>query len=114
VLLLRSAEIATARYREALGITTTGRLGARRTYDATELELYFALSAFTDNAGLYEQTVRVSGNALGVQAAGRALMMAADRVDQARLETQVPARVAAPWATVQDLLVALDSEYEAY
>ena len=112
VLMLRSAEIATARYREALGITTTGRLSARRAYDPAELELYFALSAFTNNAGLYEQTVRVSGNAVGVQAAGEALMVAAERVDQARFAVQVPARVVAPWDTVQDLLVALDPAYQ--
>ena len=112
VLMLRSAEIATARYREALGISTTGRLSARRTYAPAELELYFALSAFTNNAGLYEQTVRVSGNAVGVQAAGEALMMAAERVDQARFAVQVPARVVAPWDTVQDLLVALDPAYQ--
>jgi peptidoglycan hydrolase-like protein with peptidoglycan-binding domain len=110
-LLRRNAQTATARYREALQISAAGQLGTRRVYDARELELYYALSAFTDNAGLYEQTVRLSGNAVGVQAAGEALLRAADRVDEARAAVQVPSRVAAPWGTVQDLLVALDPTY---
>jgi peptidoglycan hydrolase-like protein with peptidoglycan-binding domain len=110
-LMRRSAQTATARYREALQISSTGQLRAGRTYAASELELFYALSAFTDNAGLYEQTVRASGNAVGVRAAGEALLMAAERVDHAWSAVRAPSRVAASWGTVQDLLVTLDPTY---
>jgi hypothetical protein len=110
-LMRRNAQTATARYRQALQISTTGQLGARRAYSAAELELYYAFSAFADNAELFEQVVRVPGNAAGVQAAGQALLTAAERVDQARSAVRVPTRVTSTWATVQDFLVVIDPAY---
>ena len=42
----------------------------RRAYAEGDLELWFALSAFADNASFYEQLVRVSGNVEGSALAG--------------------------------------------
>jgi hypothetical protein len=110
-LLRRNAQVLTTRYRDYIGVTQAGRLDPRRFYEKGELALYFALSAFTDNASLYEQMVRVSGNVDGVAAAGAALVEAARRVDAAMRGTQVPTRTAASWGDVQQDLTLLDSVY---
>ena len=107
----RNAQTLVGRWREYLGITTAGRLDPRRSYQNGELELYFALSGFADNASLYEQMIRLSGNTEGVSAASGALVASAQRVDQAMRGGSVPSRITTGWQAIQDQLGALDTTY---
>ncbi|HEU5050832.1 MAG TPA: hypothetical protein VFU00_10935, partial [Gemmatimonadales bacterium] len=110
-LLRRGAQALVGRYRQDLGISGAGRLNARRAYAEGELELWFALSAFTDNASLYEQLVRVSGNVEGSALAGRALISGARRVDAALDRAQPPGRIRNAWSSIRAQLAELDSTY---
>lgn len=110
-LLRRSADALTARYRTELGVNTTGRLSPRRSYTAAELELWFALTAFAVNAGLYEQIVRTSGHVEGSTLAGEALVAAARRVDAALTAAQASVRVEGAWETIRQTLETVDPEY---
>jgi peptidoglycan hydrolase-like protein with peptidoglycan-binding domain len=110
-LLRRNAQVLTTRYRDALGVSQSGRLDPRRFYASEEIELYFALSAFADNASLYEQMSMTSGNVEGLTAAGDALIDAARRVDVALRATRVAARIATSWGVIQQDLAQLDSAY---
>jgi peptidoglycan hydrolase-like protein with peptidoglycan-binding domain len=107
-LVRRNAQTVVGRWREHLGVNAAGRLDPRRSYQPRELELYFALSGFADNASLYEQMVRLSGNAEGVTAASEALVASAERVDQALRGVSAPARITSMWQAVRDELGALD------
>lgn len=99
------------RWRAALGVTTAGRMDSRRLYEEDEVELWFALSAFADAAGLYEQVVRASGNVQGLAAAGAALVESARRVDGPMSGVQVPARTRRTWESVQEEIRLLDPAY---
>jgi len=99
------------RWRTALGVTTAGRMDSRRLYDEPEVDLWFALSAFADAAGLYEQVIRASGNVQGLTAAGAALVDSARRVDTAMDRVQVPTRLQRTWDSVRQEMELLDPEY---
>jgi len=107
----RGAQALVGRYRQDLAVSTTGRLDARRTYGEGDVELWFALSAYADNASLYEQLVRVSGNAEGSQAAGRALIAAAQRVDAAMQRARASQPVQSAWMSMRRQLSELDTSY---
>ena len=107
----RNAQVMAGRLRDALGIAATGRLDPRRVYGDGDLELWFALSAFADNAGLYEQVVRSSGHVQGVGEAGTALVEAAERVDLALAALRAPAWLTRAWANVQADLRLIDPGY---
>lgn len=109
----RDAQRLLAHWGEHLNLASNGRLAPWRSYRPEELELYFALSAFADNAGQYEQIVRVSGNADGVAAAGGALVEAARRVDAALTGVTAPRDVQIGWRGVQNTLVAVAPDYLA-
>lgn len=109
--LRRNAQVMVGRWRDALGIAATGRLDSRRAYGAGELELWFALSAFADNAGLYEQVVRSSGHAQGVGEAGAALIEAAERVDIAMAAVRTPVSLTRAWASARNDLRLLDPNW---
>ena len=94
-----------------MSISTTGRLDARRAYAEADVELWFALSAFADNASLYEQLVRVSGNVEGATLAGKALIGAARRVDAALQRTRPSVQVQSAWSSIRAQLAELDSTY---
>ena len=100
-----------ARWQAAIGVTTAGRMDARRFYEEDEVELWFALSAFEDAAGLYEQVVRASGNVQGLVTAGAALVDSARRVDVAMQPVSVPARLARTWGLIGREIEILDPEY---
>lgn len=100
-----------ARWRTSLGVTSSGRMPGARFYDEDEVELWFALSAFADAAGLYEQVVRASGNVQGVAAAGIALVDSARRVDAVLGRVQVPARIERGWDAVRGEMGILDPTY---
>ncbi|HEU0016057.1 MAG TPA: peptidoglycan-binding domain-containing protein [Longimicrobium sp.] len=110
-LVRRAAQALVGRYRQDMAVSTTGRLDARRTYGQGELELWFALSAFADNASLYEQLVRVSGNVEGSEAAGKALVGAARRVDAALQQARASQAIQSAWSSMRAQLAELDPGY---
>ncbi|HEX6750777.1 MAG TPA: peptidoglycan-binding domain-containing protein [Longimicrobium sp.] len=110
-LLRRAAQALVGRYRQELAVGATGRLDARRSYGADEIELWFALSGFADNASLYEQLVRVSGNAEASEAAGAALVSAARRVDAAMQRSRTSQQVQGAWSSMRAPLSRLDPAY---
>lgn len=109
--LRRDAQSLAARERSDLYISTVGRLDTRRTYSENDLELWFALSAFADNASLYEQVVRSSGSTDGAMLAGRALVSAARRVDAAMQQARPSMTVRNAWSTVRSQMSSLDPSY---
>lgn len=110
-LLRRGAQTLLGRYRQDLAVSATGRLDPRRVYGAGDVELWFALSAFADNASLYEQLVRVSGNVEGSEAAGKALVGAARRVDAALQAAGPSQQVRSAWSSMRAQLAELDTAY---
>ena len=107
----RSAQALAGRFRQDIDIAASGRLNARRAYAVEELDLWFAFSAFADNASLYEQLVRVSGNIEGAAIAGKALVSAARRVDAAMQRGRASAAVQNGWMSLRAELTELDSTY---
>jgi peptidoglycan hydrolase-like protein with peptidoglycan-binding domain len=109
-LVRRNAQALVGRQRQEMAISTTGRLNARRASDG-DVELWFALSAFADNASLYEQLVRVSGNVEGAAAAGKALIAAARRVDAALQQARSSQAIQNGWSSIRAQLATLDRNY---
>jgi len=110
-ILRRSAQALVGRHRQDMAISATGRLDARRTYAEGDVELWFALSAFADNASLYEQLVRVSGNVEGAALAGKALVGAARRVDAGLQRARSSSQVQSAWSSIRAQLAELDPTY---
>ena len=110
-LVRRSAQALVGRHRQDLGISTSGRLDARRAYAEGDLDVLFALSSFADNASLYEQLVRVSGNLEGSAMAGKALITAARGVDTALQRTGTSPQVQNAWTSIRSQLAELDPTY---
>ena len=110
-LLRRDAQALVGRERQELAISTTGRFDPRRSYTGDDVELWFALSAFADNSSLYEQLVRVSGNADASASAGRALISAARRVDAAFQRARTSSQLQNAWSSVRGRLFQLDPAY---
>jgi peptidoglycan hydrolase-like protein with peptidoglycan-binding domain len=110
-LLRRGAQALVGRHRQDLTISEAGRLDARRAYAEGDLDLWFALSAFADNASLYERVVRLSGNVEGSGLAGKALIDAARRVDAALARARPETRVRNAWPSIRAQLVELDAGY---
>lgn len=109
--LRRAAQALAGRYRQDLAVSTTGQLDSRRAYDVRAMELLFALSAFADNTSLYEQLIRGSGNAAGGEAAGKALVGAARRVDAAFQSAGASQAVQSAWLSMRGQLAELDPAY---
>lgn len=107
----RSAENLAGTERQDLGITGLGALDVRRGYAEGDVDLWFALSAFADNASLYEQLVRSSSNAAGSVAAGQALIRAARRVDDALTRSRASSSVQTGWASIRQQLNSIDGSY---
>lgn len=108
-LLRRNAQNLAGRYRQDLAISATGRLDSRRVYAESDVELWFALSAFADNASLYEQLVRVSGNVDGSASAGKALVAAARRVDAAFQQARASSQIQNAWSSIRAQVRELDT-----
>jgi peptidoglycan hydrolase-like protein with peptidoglycan-binding domain len=108
--LRRDAQTLLARERAAIGINTNGRGTAGRAYSQAELEVLFSLSAFLDNAMMYEQIVRAGVNEPPAVRAGRALINAARRVDAAvAADGSVSADVRAGWSNMRQALTAFEA-----
>ena len=105
----RDAQSLVARHRSDLGASPVGRLDARRSYTQGDLELWFALSAFADNASVYEQVVRNGGNPNATVLAGRSLVAAARRVDAAIQNTRTSATMQTMWTAVRRRISVLDA-----
>ena len=96
--LRRAAQTLVARQRQSLT-------------NAANVDLYFTLSAFADNASLYEQFVQGNANRNTAMMAGSALMNAARRVDSA-IQTARPASVVrTQWNSIRQQLQTLDRNY---
>ncbi|HEX8829954.1 MAG TPA: hypothetical protein VF705_02255, partial [Longimicrobium sp.] len=109
--LRRAAQALVGRYRQEMAASTTGRFDSRRGNEQGAMELWFALSAFADNASLYEQLVRAPGNDASSEAAGRALTGAARRVDAAVQSARASQSVQSTWLSMRAQLADLDPAY---
>jgi peptidoglycan hydrolase-like protein with peptidoglycan-binding domain len=109
--LRRNAQALVGRQRQDMTISTSGRLDTRRPYADSDVELLFALSAFADNASLYEQLVRASGNVEGSASAGKALVAAARRVDAALQQARTSQQIQSTWQPIRAQLAQLDPTY---
>lgn len=107
----RDAQNLVSRYRSELAASGMGRLDPNRAYAQGDLDLWFALSAFADNASIYEQIVANGSNRDGAVLAGRALANAARRVDSAIPSARSSAQLQNAWNTVRRQLTTIDSSY---
>jgi peptidoglycan hydrolase-like protein with peptidoglycan-binding domain len=105
----RDAQALVSRYRADLGSGGLGRLDPSRAYSQGDVELWYALSAFADNASIHEQLVRNGGNRDAAVLAGRALVGAARRVDTAMQSARASTQVQNGWASVRQRLSAIDT-----
>lgn len=106
--LRRDAQSIVARHRSELNASAVGRLDASRGYTQADLELWFAFSAFADNASLYEQVIRNANNADATVLAGKALLAAARRVDAALQTARVSTTLQNAWVTTRRNLTPLE------
>lgn len=109
--LRRNSQNLVSQQRMDLSVSGTATVNARRVYTAGDLDLWFALSAFADNASLYEQLVRTGGNADAAAVAGRSVITAARRVDSAMQQARPSSSVQSGWATIRRQLSTIDASY---
>ena len=107
--LRRDALTLVTRQRAELGASAVGRLESTRGYTQGDLELWFALSAFADNASLYEQVIRNGTNPDATILAGKGLVAAMRRVDAALPTARASVTLQNAWAAVRRQLAALES-----
>ena len=105
----RDAQNLVSRFRSELTASGVGRLDPARTYVQGDLDLWLALSAFADNASIYEQIVTNGGNRDAAVLAGRALAGAARRVDAAMQNARTSAQVQNAWAAVRRQITTIDT-----
>ena len=105
----RDAQSLVARFRSELAASGVGRLDATRAYAQSDLDLWFALSAFADNASIYEQIVTNGGNRDAAVLAGRSLAGAARRVDSAMQTARTSGQLQSAWANLRRQLVTIDT-----
>jgi len=110
-LLRRGAQALVSRDRQELSVSSIGQLNTRRDYTEADIDLWFALSAFADNAVLYEQLVRSSSNTEGTALAGKALISAARRVDSAIQNARTSTQVQNAWNSLRQQLAGIDPSY---
>jgi hypothetical protein len=110
----RDAQYVLTRLRTDLGASAVGRLDQSRAYSQADLDLWFALSAFADNASIYEQIAASGGNRDAAVLAGRSLAAAARRVDTAMQNTRASAQTQNAWAAVRRQITSIDSSAQGY
>jgi peptidoglycan hydrolase-like protein with peptidoglycan-binding domain len=106
--LRRNAQTLAASQRQNLSLGTRSRYSSRS--NAADFDLWFALSAFADNASLYEQLTRAT-NSNDAYMANGALIAAARRVDTALQSARPTSSVRSSWQTIRNQLRNLDSTY---
>jgi hypothetical protein len=104
----RDATTITARERALLGIDSNGRADGLRTYAQADVDLWFALAGFAENAATYEELVRSGGSQNASVVAGRSLLAAARRVDVAMQATRVTSEVQQAWSSLRGRLTVLE------
>jgi peptidoglycan hydrolase-like protein with peptidoglycan-binding domain len=105
----RDAQYLVTRLRNELAASSVGRLNPSRAYAQGDLELWFALSAFADNATIYEQIVTNGGNRDAAVLAGRALANTARRVDAAMPNARASSQLQNAWAAVRRQITTIDT-----
>jgi peptidoglycan hydrolase-like protein with peptidoglycan-binding domain len=105
----RDAQYLVTRLRTDLAVSSAGLLDPARTYTQSDLDLWFALSAFADNASIYEQLVRNGGNRDAAVVAGPALAAAARRVDAAMQNARPSATLQNGWGAVRRQITSIDT-----
>jgi hypothetical protein len=105
----RDAQNLVSRFRSELAASGVGRLNNTRAYTQADLELWFALSAFADNASLYEQIVNTGGNQNAAVLAGRALASAARRVDSAMPSSRASSQTQSAWSNIRRQISTIDT-----
>jgi hypothetical protein len=105
----RDAQSLVSRVRNELATSGVGQLSPARAYAQADLDLWFALSAFADNASIYEQIVTNGGNRDAAVMAGRALAGAARRVDGAMQNARTSAQLQNSWAAVRRQISTIDT-----
>jgi hypothetical protein len=105
----RDAQNLVSRYRSELAASSVGRLNNSRAYTQADLELWFALSAFADNASLYEQIVNTGGNPNAAVMAGRAFASAARRVDSAMPSSRASSQTQSAWSNIRRQISTIDT-----
>jgi peptidoglycan hydrolase-like protein with peptidoglycan-binding domain len=111
--LRRDAQLIVGRQRQDLSVSGVAQVNAGRAYASGDVDLWFALSAFADNASLYEQLVRGSGNVDASALAGRALINAAHRVDTAMQQARPSSSVLNAWSAIRRQLSSIDQAYSS-
>ena len=109
--LRRNAQALVGRQRQELAVSSIGRVNASRAYAEGDIDLWFALSAFADNASLYEQIVMSGQNSDAAVLAGKALVDAARRVDTAFQQARTSAVLRNSWAIIRSQISGLDATY---
>jgi peptidoglycan hydrolase-like protein with peptidoglycan-binding domain len=109
--LRRDAQSIVTRERNDLSATSLGRLGTTRAYTQADIDLWFALSAFADNASIYEQIVTNGSNRDAAILAGRSLGTAAQRVDAAMQNARPSMQVQSSWNALRQQITSLNSSY---
>ena len=110
----RDADYAVTRIRTDLGASSVGRLNQTRAYSQTDLDLWFALSAFADNAAIYEQIVSGGGNRDAAVLAGRSLAASARRVDALLQNARTSAPLQNYWTAVRRQIATIDNTATTY
>jgi peptidoglycan hydrolase-like protein with peptidoglycan-binding domain len=105
----RDAQYLVTRLRTDLAVSSSGQLDPSRAYSQSDLDLWFALSAFADNATIYEQLVRNGGNRDAAVAGGPALSAAARRVDAAMQNARPSPTLQNGWAAVRRQITTIDT-----
>jgi hypothetical protein len=105
----RDAQSLVSRLRSELTASGVGRLDPSRAYAQGDLDLWFALSGFADNASVYEQIVSNGGNRDAAVLAGRSLAGAARRVDSAMQSARTSAQLQNGWASVRRQITTIDT-----
>jgi len=105
----RDAQLLVSRQRSELAASGVGRLDPARTYAQGDLDLWFALSAFADNASIYEQIVTSGGNPNAAVLAGRTLADAARRVDTAMQNGRASSQMQNAWAAIRRQITTIDT-----
>ena len=105
----RDAQALVSRAKTELAVSGLGSLDQSRTYSQGDMDLWFAVSAFADNAGIYERIVANSGNTDAAVLAGRALTNAARRVDESMQTARTSYQFQNAWANIRRQMTTLSN-----
>jgi hypothetical protein len=105
----QNAQALVSRARSELSVTGLGRLNQTRAYSQGDMDLWFAMSAFADNAAIYEQIVNNSGNSDAAILAGRALANSARRVDETLQTARTTSQFQNAWSNIRRQMTTLSN-----